>query len=554
MAKSDGKVNGATLMARALKQQGVQYMFGIVGFPVIPIAIAAQREGITYIGMRNEQSASYAAQAASYLTGRPQACLVVSGPGVVHALSGLANAQVNCWPMLLIGGASAIEQNGMGAFQEERQVLLASPLCKYAHQVERPERIPYYVEQAVRSALFGRPGAAYLDMPDDVILGEVEEAAVRPAATVGEPPRSLAPQENIEAALDALQSAKRPLVIVGKGMAWSRAENEVRQFIERTRLPFLASPMGKGVMPDDHPLSVGGARSHALQEADLVFLLGARFNWILHFGLPPRYSKDVRVIQLDLSAEEIGNNRQAEVALVGDGKAIVGQLNQALSSRQWFYPAETPWREAIAAKIAGNQAAVAPMIADNTSPMNYYRVYRDIAARLPRNAIIVGEGANTMDIGRTQMPNFEPRSRLDAGSYGTMGIGLGFAVAAAAVHPGRPVIAVQGDSAFGFSGMEFETAARYGMPIKVIILNNGGIGMGSPAPRDGQPGMPHALSHDARYERIAEAFGGAGFYVTDSAELGPALDAAMAFKGPAIVNIKIAATADRKPQQFNWHG
>lgn len=554
MTKQDGKVSGATIMARALKQQGVQYMFGIVGFPVFAIAVAAQREGITYIGMRNEQSASYAAQAAGYMTGRPQACLVVSGPGVVHALAGLANAQSNCWPMILIGGASGVPQNGMGAFQEERQVMLATPLCKYAHAVERPERIPFYVEQAVRQSLYGRPGAAYLDMPDDVISGEINEADVPTANTVAEPPRSLAPQESIEAALDALQNAKRPLIIVGKGMAWARAEDEVRQLIERTQVPFLATPMGKGVVPDDHPLSVGGARSHALKEADTVFLLGARFNWILHFGLPPRFAKDVKVIQLDISAEEISNNRQAEIALVGDGKAIVGQMNQALKSRQWFYPSETPWRTAIAEKIAGNQAAVAPMIADNTSPMNYYRAYKDIVPRIPRNAIIIGEGANTMDIGRTQMPNFEPRTRLDAGTYGTMGIGLGFAIAAAAVHPDRPIVAVQGDSAFGFSGMELETAARLGMNIKVVIINNGGIGGGVNERTPGKPLPPHALSYDTHYEKIAEAFGGRGYFVTDPGELGAAMDAAMAYKGIAIVHVMIAATADRKPQQFNWHG
>ncbi len=554
MTKQDGKISGATIMAHALKQQGVQYMFGIVGFPVFAIAVAAQREGITYIGMRNEQSASYAAQAAGYMTGRPQACLVVSGPGVVHALAGLANAQSNCWPMILIGGASGVPQNGMGAFQEERQVMLATPLCKYAHAVEKPERIPFYVEQAVRQSLYGRPGAAYLDMPDDVISGEINEADVPTANTVAEPPRSLAPQESIEAALDVLQSAKRPLIIVGKGMAWARAEDEVRQLIERTQVPFLATPMGKGVVPDDHPLSVGGARSHALKEADAVFLLGARFNWILHFGLPPRFAKDVKVIQLDISAEEISNNRQAEIALVGDGKAIVGQMNQALKSRQWFYPSETPWRTAIAEKIAGNQAAVAPMIADNSTPMNYYRAFKDIVPRIPRNAIIIGEGANTMDIGRTQMPNFEPRTRLDAGTYGTMGIGLGFAIAAAAVHPDRPVISVQGDSAFGFSGMELETAARLGMNIKVVIINNGGIGGGVADPVPGRPLPPHALLHDTHYEKIAEAFGGRGYYVTDPGELGAAMDAAMAYKGIAIVHIRIAATADRKPQQFNWHG
>jgi 2-hydroxyacyl-CoA lyase len=263
------EVDGATLLARSLKQQGVQFMFGIVGFPVGPIAAAAQQAGITYLGMRNEQSASYAAQAVGYLTGRPGACLVVSGPGVVHGLAGLANAQQNCWPMILIGGASPVYQNGMGAFQEERQVQIASPFCKFAHAVEHVHRIPFYVEMAVRHSIYGRPGACYLDMPDDIILGKVEAAKVHEAATVAPPPRFQAMPEDVERALDTLEAAERPLVIVGKGMGWSRAEDEVRRFIERTRLPFLASPMGKGVVDDNHPLSVGAARSLALAEADV---------------------------------------------------------------------------------------------------------------------------------------------------------------------------------------------------------------------------------------------------------------------------------------------
>jgi 2-hydroxyacyl-CoA lyase 1 len=310
--------------------------------------------------------------------------------------------------------------------------------------------------------------------------------------------------------------------------------------------------MGKGVMPDDHPLSVGAARTLALQEADAVFLMGARFNWIMHFGLPPRFSSDAQVIQLDVSAEEISHNRRSDVALVGDGKAITGQLNVALESRQWFYPADAPWRKAIAEKAEANAAAIQPMADDDTAPMNYYRAYRDIVERIPKDAIIIGEGSNTMDIGRTQMPNFEPRTRLDAGSYGTMGVGLGFAIAAATVHPDRPIIIVQGDSAFGFSGMEMETAARHNLPIKVIILNNGGIGAGAPEPAKGEPRMPHALLHGAQYEKVAEAFGGAGFSVQDPKDLGAALDAALAFNGPAIVNVRISASAGRKPQEHAW--
>src|SRR3978361_909251 len=365
------KVDGATLITRSLKQQGVDYMFGIVGFPVGPIAAAAQKAGITYVGMRNEQSASYAAQAAGYMTGRPGVPWVASGPGVVHGLAGLANAQQNCWPMILIGGASPTYQNGMGAFQEERQVQIASPFCKFAHAVEHVHRIPFYVEMAVRNSIYGRPGATYLDMPDDIILGKVDEAKVHQAATVAEPPRMQAMGQDIEQALNVLESAERPLVIVGKGMAWSRAEEEVRAFVERTQVPFLASPMGKGVMDDTHPLSVGAARSHALQEADVIFLFGARLNWIMHFGLPPRFNKDVRIIQLDISPEAIGQNVPAEVGLVGDGKAIVGQLNKALENRQWFYPRDTPWHAAIAEKSAANAKQIQPMIDDNSAPTNY---------------------------------------------------------------------------------------------------------------------------------------------------------------------------------------
>lgn len=547
------KVTGAALMARSLKQQGVEWMFGIVGFPVQPIAAEAQKAGINYVGMRNEQSASYAAQAVGYLTGRPGACLTVSGPGVVHGLAGLANAQQNFWPMILIGGASPTYQNGMDSFQEERQVMIATPFCKFAHGVEHVHRIPFYVEKAVRTSIYGRPGPVYLDMPDDIICGECDEKEVYDAVTVPEPPRSAAPEENIESALDLLETAKNPLVIVGKGMAWSRAEDEVRDFIERTKLPFLASPLGKGVVDDSHPLSVGAARSHALKEADVIFLMGARLNWIMHYGKPPRFNKDVKIIQLDVSAESIGNNVPTEVPLVGDGKAVVGQLNKALENRNWFYPSDTPWHKAIAEKAAANAKAIQPMIDDDSNPTNYYRALKDIREWLPEDAVIIGEGANTMDIGRTQMPNAAPRLRLDAGSYGTMGIGMGFAIAAALVHPDKPTVSVSGDSAIGFSGMEIETACRLNLPIKIVVLSNGGIGSGvDKLPDDRLTAPPRTLTIGSGYERMMEAFGGKGFYVEDPKKLRGALDEAMAYPGPALVNVRLHPQAGRKPQEFQW--
>ena len=549
------QVDGATLLAKSLKQQGIDHLFGVVGFPVGPIAIAAQKEGIAYVGMRNEQAASYAAQAYGYMTGRPGACIVVTGPGVVHGLAGLANAQQNCWPMILIGGASETYRGGMGAFQEERQVLIATPFCKFAHGIESVERIPYYVEMATRHALYGRPGACYLDVPDDIITGTCDLDEAVQVERAPEPPRMIAPMENVEAALNLLETAERPLVLVGKGMAWSRAETEVREFIDRTQLPFLRSPMGKGVVPDDHRLSAAAARTLALQQADVIFLMGARFNWIFHFGLAPRFSKDVKVIQLDIAPEEIGHNKQSEVALVGDGKAIMGQLNKALESRQWFHPEDTPWRKAIAEKTSANAAAIKVQIDDDQAPANYYRALRDVAAWMPSNAILSAEGAGTMDIGLTQLPVSDARSCLNAGTYGTMGVGLGHAVAACVVHPDRPIIHLSGDSAIGFSGMEMETLVRYNLPAKIVVLNNGGIGPGMPSiPENPMMNMkPNALIYGARYDKIMEDFGGKGFFVEDPKDLRHALDEAMNFPGPALVNVVLSQDAARKPQQFTWH-
>lgn len=544
-------VTGAQIIAKSLKQQGVDYMFGIVGIPVIPIAAAAQREGIKFFGFRNEQAAGYAAAAIGYLTGRPGACLGVSGPGMLHGVPGMANAWANCWPMILIGGANDSYQNGEGAFQEAPQIEAARPFAKYCARPDSMARIPYFVEQAVRTSITGRPGAVYLDFPGDMISGQIEEQGLQFPPRCPDPARTLAPQSAINDALAALKSAERPLVIGGKGAAYSRAEDEVRQFIDATQLPYLATPMGKGLVPDDHPLSVAPARSHVLQNADVIFLMGARLNWMLHFGQPPRFNDKVRIIQLDIAPGEIGTNIPTEVALVGDAKAIVGQLNAALKADPWQYPSETTWWTGINAKIEENRKTTDVMMNDDSVPMSYYRVFREIRDLLPRDAIIQNEGASTMDIGRTMMPNYFARHRLDAGTFGTMGVGLGQAIAAAAVHPDKKVVCIEGDSAFGFSGMEVETAARYGLNITFVIVNNNGIG-GGPDTLDPARIPPSAYTPSAHYEKMAEIYGGKGFFVTRPEELRPTLEQAMATEKPSIVNIMISARSSRKPQQFGW--
>ncbi len=372
------QISGSEIIARSLKEQGVEYMFGVIGIPVMDIAAAAQKVGIRYIGCRNEQAASYAAGAVGYMTGRPGACLAVSGPGMVHAIAGLANAWANGWPMILLGGANDSFQNGMGAFQETPQVEAARPFVKYAARPDRIERLPYYIEQAVRTSIYGRPGAVYLDLPGDIIFGSMAEADLESPARCADAPKSLADPDAIRAALQALKSAKRPLVIVGKGAAYAHAEDEVRSFIEQTQLPFLPTPMGKGVVPDDHKLSIAPARSLAIGEADVILLIGARLNWILHFGKPPRFDKDVRILQIDIEPEEISTNVPAEAAMVGDAKSVVGQLNAELKSSPWEFPAENDWRVKLAAKCKENIASTEAMMDDDSTPMGYYYVLREI--------------------------------------------------------------------------------------------------------------------------------------------------------------------------------
>lgn len=547
------KIDGATLLARSLKHQGVEYVFGVVGFPIFGVAPAIQGEGIKFIGMRNEQAASYAAAAVGYLTGRPGACLVVSGPGAVHAFAGLANAKENCWPMILIGGASNSYQEGMGAFQEAPQVELARPYTKFSARPDGPQRIPFYIEQAVRTSMAGRPGATYVDFPDDLITATIDESEVTFPPRCPDPPRPRADRTEIERAMDVLRNAKRPLAIIGKGAAYARAETEVRAFIEATQIPFLPTPMGKGVVPDSHPLSVAPGRGLALEKADVIVLLGARLNWILHFGLPPRFAQGVKFIQIDIASEEIGRNVSAEVGLVGDLRAIVSQFNTSLDTNAFRFPDDAAWRSELATKVQENKQAVQAMMDDESVPMGYYRVLREIQEQAPANAIIQAEGALTMDISRTVLQHDLPRQRLDAATFGTMGVGLGQAIAAAVVHPDRKVICLEGDSAFGFSGMEVETACRYKLPIVFVVVNNNSIGGGVDSlPDDPFDAPPQGYTIDAGYESMMVGFGGKGYLVRTPEELSNALKQALDNPMPSLINVLIDPHASGKPQKFSW--
>ena len=546
------EIDGARLVARCLKQQGVDELFGVVGIPVTGIAAAAASEGIRYIGTRHEQAAGYAAQAISYLKGRVGACLVVSGPGMTNAISALGNAWANCWPMLLIGGSSNQALNHMGDFQAAPQVDLAKPFCKWVGQAERIDLIPRYIATAVRHSISGRPGPVYLDLPGDVIASSLEEDDLSYPPRVEAPPAPQVDPSAVKAALAALKSARQPLAIIGKGAAWAGAEEQVRRFIEETQMPFLPSPMGKGVVPDGHPLSVAAARTYALQNTDLVFTIGARLNWIMHFGLPPRFREDLRVVQLDVAAEEIGSSVPSEAPLVGDAKVVMAQMVAELEENPWQITADNPWRQALDKEKSAKQEATVSMLESDDVPMNYYRPLQEIQQMLPRDAIIVTEGASTMDISRQVLDNYEPRKRLDAGTWGTMGVGPGFAIAAQVANPDKRVIALEGDAAFGFDGLEVEVAVRHKLPITWIVFNNNGIGGGPSNLPDGASYPPNAFVPNARYDKVMEAFGGKGYHAETPQELRTALQESFDSGETTLINVTINPDAKRRPQQFAW--
>ncbi|XP_054847209.1 2-hydroxyacyl-CoA lyase 1 [Eublepharis macularius] len=559
-------VSGAQLIAEALKTQNVEYVFGIVGVPITEVAIAVQASGIKYVGMRNEQAASYAASAVGYLTGRPGVCLAVSGPGLVHALAGMANANVNCWPLVVIGGSSDRNQETMGAFQEFPQVEACRLYSKFSARPSSLEAIPAVIEKAVRSSIYGRPGACYIDIPGDFVNLQVNKSSVRYVGCCPAPPISMAEESAVSEAASFITRSRKPLLIIGKGAAYARAENSIRKLVDQCGLPFLPTPMGKGVVPDDHPYCVAAARSRALQSADVIILLGARLNWILHFGLPPRFQPDVKIIQVDICAEELGNNVRPAAALLGDIKAVTEQLLEHLNRKLWKYPSGTEWWAELQAKMKSNEETSKALSLRRHLPMNYYTVFRHIRELLPKDCILVSEGANTMDIGRTMLPNYHPRCRLDAGTFGTMGVGLGFAIAAAMVskdhNPERQVVCIEGDSAFGFSGMEVETICRYNLPIVIIIVNNNGIYGGLDADtwkeilEHGEPATcapPVSLLPNAHYEQIVSAFGGKGYFVQTPEELQAALKTSLVEKPvPSLINVMIDPQSDRKEQEFHW--
>jgi oxalyl-CoA decarboxylase len=537
--------DGYHLVVDGLKLNGVETIYGLVGIPITDLARVAQASGIRYIGFRHESDAGHAAAVAGFLTKKPGVCLTVSAPGFLNGLVALANATTNCFPMVQISGSSDrhIVDLKRGDYEELDQLAAAKPFAKAAYRVDRAVDIGRGIARAMRTAISGRPGGVYLDIPA-AVLGEVIDAAAGTASlwrVVDPAPRQLPAPEAIDQAISLLAGAQRPLVVLGKGAAYAQADNLIRQFIETTGLPYLPMSMAKGLLPDDHPQSVAAARSLALRRADVVMLVGARLNWLLGHGEAPQWNSEAKFIQVDIEPTELDSNQPIAAPLVGD----IGSVMTALLDRTAPGRLTVPelWRHELAERTAQNVAKMSARLAADPHPMRFYgalRAVRDVLREHP-DAYVVNEGANALDFTRNVIDMHLPRHRLDSGTWGVMGIGMGYAIAAA-VESGAPVVAIEGDSAFGFSGMELETICRYRLPIVVIILNNGGVYKGDGVNTVSADPSPTTLMRRAHHDRLIEAFGGTGYHVATPAQLTTALTEALASGGPALIDCVIDPT------------
>ena len=547
-AATEDLTDGFHLIIDALKLNDLTTIYGVPGIPITDFGRIAQAEGIRVLSFRHEQHAGYAAAIAGFLTKKPGICLTVSAPGFLNGLTALAHATTNCFPMILISGSSEREIVDLqqGDYEEMDQLAIAKPLCKAAFRVLRVEDIGIAFARAIRAAVSGRPGGVYLDLPAK-LFGQVmdaDEGAKSLVKVIDPAPAQLPAPASVKRALDLLKSAKRPLIILGKGAAYAQVDQDIRAFVEKSGIPYLPMSMAKGLLPDTHPQSAGAARSLALKEADVVVMVGARLNWLLSHGKGKSWGEpgSKKFIQIDIEPKEMDSNIEIAAPVVGDIGSCISAFLAGMGDNWAPPPAE--WTDAIKTKVETNVARMAPKLQNNNVPMDYQGALGAMRTVIKENPdiILVNEGANTLDFARSIIDMYKPRKRLDVGTWGVMGVGMGQSIAAA-VETGHQVIAIEGDSAFGFSGMEVETICRYNLPICIVVFNNNGIYRGTDVNSTSDDVASTVFVKDARYDQMMAAFGGVGVYVTSPADLTVAVNEAIASGKPTLINAVIDENA-----------
>jgi len=542
--------DGFHLLIDALKLNDLNTIYGVPGIPITDFGRMAQANGMRVLSFRHEQNAGNAAAIAGYLTKKPGLCLTVSAPGFLNGLTALSNATTNCFPMILMSGSSEREIVDLqqGDYEEMDQLAIAKPLCKAAFRVLHAEDIGIAVARAYRAAVSGRPGGVYLDLPAK-LFGQTMDAVAgqKSLVQVIDPaPAQIPGQAAVQRAVDLLKSAKRPLIILGKGAAYAQCDDTVRDFVEASGAPYLPMSMAKGLLPDTHPQCASAARSLILKEADVVVMVGARLNWLLSHGKGKQWGEpgSKKFIQIDIEPSEMDSNVEIAAPVVGDMESCLGAMHAAITASDWSMP-PSDWIDTVNDKRSTNLKRMAQKIGSDTTPMDFHAALGALKSVIEKrpDTILVNEGANTLDFARGIIDIHKPRKRLDVGTWGIMGIGMGAAVAAA-VETGNPVLAVEGDSAFGFSGIEVETICRYNLPVCIVVFNNNGIYRGTDTNPTGGPDVaPTVFVKDARYDMMMQAFGGEGVSVNNRDDLDAAVHKALESGQPTLINAVIDENA-----------
>jgi acetolactate synthase-1/2/3 large subunit len=524
-------LRGEEIIARCFQREGVDTFFFMMGGPTGGTAGACLELGMKGIYVRHEQAAAMMAHAYSRVTGKPGICIAPMGPGVVNLMTGLGNAWADASPVIAIGGSAPMRGTTLDTFQEMDQVPMMKPIVKAAYRVDLGYRIPEYISVAFREALDGKRGPVYLDLPGDILSGKVEEEKIHwvegnyrtEARPAGDPAL-------IRKAVALLTSARKPLILTGSGVLWSQAEKTLQDFVEATGIPFFTTPQGRGVIAEDHPRSFPAARSTAFREADVVLVIGARANSMLSFLRAPRFSPDAKFINVNVDGKELGHNRAVEVGIIGDAKLVLEQL-RAEAAGKLNGKEESQWVAQLAAKHRSNQERSMPLMHSNTVPIHPLRLCNEVKDVITRDTILVVDGHEILNFARQSIPIYQARCALNAGPHGCMGVGIPFGIGAKVARPDLPVVVLSGDGAFGWNGMEMDTAIRHKLPIVVVVSNNGGF---TSRKTGGNVGRDLGFQ---RYDKMVEALGGYGEFVEQPDEIRPAIERAIKSGQTALVNV-----------------
>ena len=542
------EIHGGRIVARALKAEGVPYVFTLCGGHVMPIYDGCIDEGIRVVDVRHEQTAAHAADGWARVTGRPGVAIVTAGPGLTDAVTGVASAHRANIPMLIFGGQGPRPFADMGSLQDMNHVELMRPITKWSVSVPEGRRLAEYVSMAFRIATTGLPGPVYLEMPIDQLFNTYDpERLTFPtkyrtdAGTAGDP-------EYIERAFDLLRTAQRPVALVGSQLRWSKRREAYPAFAQTFGMPIYVNGLGRGSLPPDNPYFFSQTRKDALKQADVVLIFGTPLDFRLGYGRESHFSPTAAIIQVDLDGAEIGRNRPIDIGIVGDTGIVMQQLSALAGTHGFSATMVKPWLDEMRSRERQKWERMQAEMTSEAVPINPLRACKEIADALGKDAIVIGDGGDFVATAASVVRIYEQGHWLDPGPLGTLGVGPGYAMAAKLAKPSNPVVIVYGDGSFGLHGMEFEAMVRQKINVVGVIGNDAAwqqIRRGQVQLYGEERAVATALSF-AHYERVVEALGGHGEYVERPEQIRPALERALGAGKPALVNIKLGSSDFRK--------